>query len=526
MARAVDERWTARAAILLMAVAIAAGALFRLWNLAGTSLWLDEAYSRFAADHGFAFLWHVVPRYETHPPFYYSLLHLWRGMFGDAPLALRMPSLLSGAAALAVMGLCASTLARRLDTDRAGRAAMIGFAVALFAIHPMLIDMHRQARPYAVMILVYGVATLALLRLAQAHARSERPPRGWIVLYFITQTLMLWLHSLGPLFAMAMTLALACILLDRRLTRADWLWLLGAQTLAGLAYVPAFLILIGQAPTWVHSTWLQFKPGDLPLALVYLAAGQSVGAGLAMLIALVAGAARITLLREGTRLLAALLLLALLPVLLSILLSLLVSPVFLTRTLSPIATPLLLIAAATLGWRRRAVAAALLAIPVLTMTITDARIAALAPGENWNAVVAWLVPRVGPDDAIWAYPNESALPLGYAFTDKNHPLPIRQIPAPVPALDSPGAHPTGTPGVVALDRRQIAALIAAPATHRPRTIWLVQLNGQAVDPNNQMLKALLRERMPIAVYHVNAIRITGLRRRGLASVAMPQQAQP
>ena len=84
---------------LLLALSAVIGLAVRLWNIGGEPLWLDEAYSAYAADHDWAFLLHVVPRYETHPPFYYSLLHLWVQAFGNGLISLRLPGLLAGIAA-------------------------------------------------------------------------------------------------------------------------------------------------------------------------------------------------------------------------------------------------------------------------------------------------------------------------------------------------------------------------------------------------------------------------------------------
>jgi mannosyltransferase len=64
-------------AILVIGLAV------RLWGIGAEPLWLDEAYSVYAADHGFAFLWQIVPRYETHPPFYYSHCARWASSRGS-----------------------------------------------------------------------------------------------------------------------------------------------------------------------------------------------------------------------------------------------------------------------------------------------------------------------------------------------------------------------------------------------------------------------------------------------------------
>src|SRR4051812_23952377 len=68
------------AAITVLALAL------RLINLGGRPLWLDEAFSAWFADRSFNYLWTVLPTYEAHPPFYYSLLKLWRSALrGGAP---------------------------------------------------------------------------------------------------------------------------------------------------------------------------------------------------------------------------------------------------------------------------------------------------------------------------------------------------------------------------------------------------------------------------------------------------------
>ena len=60
-----------RMLIAAAAMLLAAGIWFRWAGMTGEPLWLDEAYSAYAASKGFDFLWNVVPRYDTHPPFYY-----------------------------------------------------------------------------------------------------------------------------------------------------------------------------------------------------------------------------------------------------------------------------------------------------------------------------------------------------------------------------------------------------------------------------------------------------------------------
>ena len=56
---------TLAAGLTLLALAL------RLTHLGSRPLWLDEAFSAWFSDRSYYYLWHVLPTYEAHPPFYY-----------------------------------------------------------------------------------------------------------------------------------------------------------------------------------------------------------------------------------------------------------------------------------------------------------------------------------------------------------------------------------------------------------------------------------------------------------------------
>lgn len=513
MAISVSERRSRGMAAIIAAAGVLAGILFRLHGAATYPLWLDEAYSAFAADHPFAFIWRMVPQYETHPPVYYSMVRLWGLLTGHGLLARRMLGLLCGLATLWVAGAVAARLGRQTRMGARERAWLIAATLILVALQPLLVGMSRQVRPYPVMILVYALSLLPLLRLV-ADGVVRRPlSRAAIAGFFACEALMLWLHSLGPLFGLTMTLALAVAVLRPGLRRGDWAWLIGGQVIVGLLYLPAFLIMLHQARTWVKSGWVVFDAADVPgtVAQIWLDWNSwacLIGGALA-----VAGA--LLLLRRigGVRLLGILLLMAVLPVLLSILLSATVSPVFLARTLSPAAIPALLLVALGLAWPGRRAWAALagFVLVVGSMAGIDSELAKAGPPQDWYGALAWLEPRMAPGDVVWAYPNEGALPLAYALRDQRRVLPWRQVPAPMPALASPGFHPTGSMGAVSLYPAQIDALMRTSEARRPPTIWLLRLSPELYDKGDVMLRALERERVQVGHFQSRQIDLTGLR---------------
>jgi hypothetical protein len=505
------------------------GLAVRLWNIGAEPLWLDEAYSAFAADKDFDFLLHVVPRFETHPPFYYSLLHLWVEIFGDGLIALRLPGLIAGALTPVVLVLAAREAARWLGWDTERRRQLYLAVFGLACVSNALVEMSRQVRPYPLMILAYAGALTLMLRLVRLRDRGRPIVGRAFAAYFLLLEAILWLHNLGALYACALTLAMAAALLGRGQRRADLGWLIAAHILVGLFYLPGLAILRDQAPTWVSHTWLRFTidRGFFDhLTTLYAAPGF---AGLAILLLLGFAIAALWRSATGLRLAAILLILALLPVVLAVTVSLTVSPIFITRTMTPAAGPaMLLLAIGAVGQdgtkRLLGIGGALILGASMLAADVQARIA--GPMQDWYSTIAWLAPRFQPGDEVFAYPNEGALPLRYALRDKGLAYPIRSIPTEVPSLDVPGGwYPTGSRGVVSLPRDQLRAIAERPDTQAVPTIWLLRLGAQTYDPGDVLLHELHRDRYIVRSWQDGPIDIVGLRLRTLARPA-PHLKQP
>lgn len=498
------------AALTLIAVAVG----FRVLNSLVEPLWLDEAYSAYAAGKGFGFLWHVVPSYETHPPFYYSLLRVWTLMVGDSLAGYRSLGYVTGIATLPVIGLLGRDVARACDLDP--RRIAWG-AVAFAAVSVVLVAMTREVRPYPVMILVYAGTILALVRLGVAVEATGRIAGRPYLGYLAGLAAMLWLHNLGALYAAALGLALAALVLRPGLTRRDWLWLVGGHALVALVWLPALLILADQAPTWVSATWLTFDWDQVPGRLMVLYAAP----GTAPVIALfaLAGLAIVRLWHRSAprRIVIALFALALVPAALSLALSVLVAPVFIIRTLTPIAVPaMVLLAIGTLGfttgWQRLAGLAAGLVVLVSMTTIDIRERSHIGGQQDWYGIVGFLAKRWRPGDILLAYPNEGALPLEFALRDRGLTLPVRPIPTPVPSVGVGGWYPTGSRGVVSLPRDRLHDIAQEPAVRVAPTVWLLRMGPWAYDKGDLFLKELSVGRRPVARLQSFPTDLVGLRR--------------
>ena len=496
------------------------GLAVRAWHIGSEPFWLDEAYSAYAADHDWHFLLHVVPKFETHPPFYYSLMHVWAGAFGDGLLAMRMVGLIAGLAAPFVLVLAAREASAWLDWDDERRNRLYLVVFGLGSVSNALVEMTRQVRPYPLMILVYAAALTLMLRLARLRA-AGRPIVGRAFAgYFLLLELMLWLHNLGLLYALSLTLALGAVLLGRDQRRSDLGWLAAAHALVGLFYLPGLAMLRDQAPTWVSHTWLRFRldQGFFDhLTSLYAAPGWP---GFFMFVLLGLGALFLVRSNNGRRLAGGLLILALLPVVLAVAVSLAISPVFITRTMTPVAVPaILLLAIGAAAWTDTKKLLGLGAALILgaSMLAADVQARLAGPMQDWYRAIAWLSPRFQPGDQIFAYPNEGALPLFYALRDKGLAYPIRPIPTAVPSFNIAGGwYPTGSRGVVSLPREQLHAIAQAPETRSVPTIWLLRLGAKTYDPGDLFLKELHRDRYIVRSWQDGPIDIIGLRLRTLA----------
>jgi mannosyltransferase len=164
-----SERSTWAGPLLLLVGAItAAGLLLRLPSF-NDALFGDELSTYFiVAGNGLGDVMNLVRSdQEVSPPLYFLLSSATEGL-GDRAESLRLTSLFAGTAAIPLTYL--------LGQRTVGRgAALVG--AALVALSPFLIFFSTEARPYALVLLLGLLSTLALLRALDTR-RS-----GWWIAY-------------------------------------------------------------------------------------------------------------------------------------------------------------------------------------------------------------------------------------------------------------------------------------------------------------------------------------------------------
>ena len=483
------------AAFMLLALVV------RLNGLGLRPLWLDEGYSAWFSARSWDYLWTSVPTYEPHPPFYYSLLRLWRDVTGGSTVALRSLSVLLSVLTVPVVVAASNELERqRPSGDPILSAAVAAFLVAC---SPMLLALDQEARPYPLLIFAYAVAVLGLVRLlGEFAAKGAGRWSSWAILAAGTE-LALWGHGLGALYAICLTAALAAAWLKPPLDRARVLRGILAGAVVTLLYVPCLLMIVGRAGDW-GTGWLSWDAAKL-LQLISLYSvpyeALTIGSAVAALALLLMIKRAIQFGLEGSEWTSrkAILLLWWGPPLIAVAVSGLFMPIFLARTLAPTLIPAYLAigaAAARIASRQeRSILLAAIALPLL---VTALQVGRRPATEEWGQVADYLKSHIAAGDQVWLYPNDSALPLGEAGAAM---LPMRGIPGDYPAIGFKGPIRAGSPAVVSLTAAQAVSVAHDPAAERVRTIWLVTRQSALFDPNADLPRELGQVRRPGKLQH-------------------------
>ncbi|MGH2985659.1 MAG: glycosyltransferase family 39 protein, partial [Solirubrobacterales bacterium] len=191
--------WRWRVPLILLGLVVA-GIGIRL--LADRSLWLDEATTWYQSRLPFGVLLENLRTTDVHPPGHHALVWLSVRAFGEGELALRIPSLLAGAALIPML-----FVAGRALFDR--RTGLI--AAAIGTVAPILVWYSGEARMYAQLMLLAVVAVWALHRAVETGAWPY-----WIA-YAGAAAAMIWTQYFAALIVGVLQVAL--VVMVARATR-------------------------------------------------------------------------------------------------------------------------------------------------------------------------------------------------------------------------------------------------------------------------------------------------------------------
>ncbi|MGJ7913941.1 hypothetical protein ACI48D_00485 [Massilia sp. LXY-6] len=473
----------ARSRFMLLCGAIGLLALLlRLPTLSSRSLWLDETYSAWFSAVPLRALWTQVPLYETHPPFYYTLLKAWSALFGRSEAALRSLCVLASVLTVVLIPVCARWARLGARAERIGLLAAL-----LLAVNANSILFAQQARPYAIHALAGMLAVffscMLVLDLARPSAPGHRSRLGtWAAGLALSASLTLWLHNTGVFAAFGIWTGMtAGLLLGSSGARARQATAVGLAGLGALLLWSPFLpMLLRQSAAMAKlSYWIRFSPGKITGAWTVMSGGQLLHYPMLALV-LLAFAWLWKRSRPHFWLLAYTMAL---PILAMGAYSLLVKPVFLSRLfewLAPLTMALAALGIATLrpAWRLPVLAL------VLALSAWEVQAFYRSHTENWREMLAQLQREARPGDLVLAFPNEVQMPVSYYM--KRGPA-VSYLPGPFPALGLARRYTgnAGAPDIAPEDAARLRSLLWG--RHR---VWLIERRADLYDPDGLVKKEL------------------------------------
>lgn len=129
--------------LTLLGFILLAGTLMRLFKLAQSPVWLDEAHTIWIAGKNFPDMIQYINIFEVHPHFYYAFIHFWMKFAGTDIFLLRLPSALMASAAIYM----AFLLAREISGTK---VALIAALLVSFSNFEILYA--QEVRMYSVLL--------------------------------------------------------------------------------------------------------------------------------------------------------------------------------------------------------------------------------------------------------------------------------------------------------------------------------------------------------------------------------------
>lgn len=463
---------------------------FRLAGLTTASIWLDEAYSLWFAAQDWGYLWGEVPAFETHPPFYYSLLKLWIGAFGDSAFSVRLLSTLLNLATLPFVAGAAFLLG---GADRGRTAAVL--ATVLFAFSDKQILASQDARPYALMSLALAMMLYSAIAIMRQPERSglsllrmlRRDPAmfaTYICLAF-GFALMCWSHNIGPLFCLIFGTGLLLWWALEQRSLNVFCNVLFSAVLSVLFYAPNLPIILMQLSTLGNNGFWLFAPSirDAIKVALLLPMGVSLAAGAFFLICAAMGLVylwRAASAAGHSRMMVLILpLMAVTPGAVAFIMSRISQPIFLDRTLQSSQIPIILMMAFA------PFLIAKLRLPVVVLLLCGAVASSLTPHdkpkENWRSVIANVQHHAqGGTAKVVAFPASAKLPLQYYIDKMNAPVDLYPLTGEYPVRGPEYTYPAGGGGVPELRAEDMPGM--QKWLGDSDTVWFVSRLGELFDP--------------------------------------------
>jgi len=221
---------------ILVIVILGFALIFRFYGISNESFWTDEVLTDGFSQKGVSHILEVNAR-DCHPPLYYLLIYIYRGIIGDSEIALRSYSSLWSLLGIFFLFL----LAREIGGWRVGIISLI-----LSAVNPLDICFAQEARMYSQAVSISTIGSYFLWRWINSSNKDSCSGRlnKWRIGYTICAIAMLYTHYVTIIILLAQGI-FALVLFSRRRQWINIIILFETVLLTGLIFLPWYAYVLG-----------------------------------------------------------------------------------------------------------------------------------------------------------------------------------------------------------------------------------------------------------------------------------------
>jgi 4-amino-4-deoxy-L-arabinose transferase-like glycosyltransferase len=216
-------------------------------------MWFDEAARLLIAQAPLEAILTNAGR-DTLPPFFHLTLHFWSDL-GYQDFWLRLPPAFTGLITIAAV----YTLGTTLFSKKTGLISAF-----IMAVMPYQIFQSQQANLYSYLAL-FSALLMLFFYLGLSRSRIH-----WWIGYLVVLTAGMYTHYFTGFVVITLHLWLIFLTLKNRTYLTSWPWLLAADFLAGLAFLPQLAILIRETGVVASDFWLTTPTLVAPLSTMHL----------------------------------------------------------------------------------------------------------------------------------------------------------------------------------------------------------------------------------------------------------------
>lgn len=215
------------------------GLFFRLYDLSGESIWLDEGLSIEFANLNLSQIFFL---HDTSPPLYYILLHWWIHLFGISEFSVRFPSAILGCLSVFMM----YKIGSQLFDNYTGIFSSLLMAFSVFHI-----QYSQEARTYSLTVLLTLFSMYFFIKLLREMSYIN------LIGYVIFSILLIYSHIYGLFIIIAQNIHFIVLSLisrePRKLNIIKWS---STQSLLILLFAPWISTFANQVAKVQEDYWI------------------------------------------------------------------------------------------------------------------------------------------------------------------------------------------------------------------------------------------------------------------------------